>query len=239
MRNKMIVTKKLSTKKKNQVLKLPDSLTEALAEETGIHIGDGSMNLYKKGRYGDYNYSGNAHDDFEFSLYVKKIMKQLYNLKPSYERVQKNTIMINYSRTNLILFKNKLGLPLGKKDNISLPDWILNNNTFSNACIRGIFATDGYLHFQKKYREKPYYPHLKITSKSKTLIEQISFFLKKENISNCIVTGKIKLPRRPNPIYNVFIYGKKNLKLFEEKIGFINQKHLDLYEKWKSAGRGI
>lgn len=79
-------------KKKNQLLILPTSYSNKLAEETGIHIGDGSMNLYKGNRYGDYSYSGHAVDDKEFGKYFIELMKRLYNLWPSYERIQKKYI---------------------------------------------------------------------------------------------------------------------------------------------------
>jgi len=87
--------------KKIQRLILPLDYSEELAEETGIHIGDGSMNIYRKNNANSYTYSGHAIDDLEFSKYVKNLMKKLYNLYPSYERVQKNTIMISYTRKKL------------------------------------------------------------------------------------------------------------------------------------------
>ena len=40
-----------SSKDKLRKLKIPNKMTPKLAEEIGIHLGDGSMNIYEKGIY--------------------------------------------------------------------------------------------------------------------------------------------------------------------------------------------
>ena len=51
--------------------------------------------------------------------------------------------------------------------------------------------------------------------------------------------GRI-VPRHPNKIWLVYIYGKENLKKFVNIIGFCNPKHFRKYQEWKnSAGGGI
>ena len=102
----MLLTKNI-LKKKIQNLILPSSYSNELAEETGIHIGDGSMYLYKE-KYGVYCFSGHEHDDIQFSIYFIHLMKKLYNLWPSYEKTRKNTRMIEYTRNDLVFFKEKL-----------------------------------------------------------------------------------------------------------------------------------
>ena len=71
----MIITNKYP-KKKIQDLILPKSYSKELAEETGIHIGDGSMYLYKE-KYGVYCFSGHEQEDIEFSIYFIHLMKKL------------------------------------------------------------------------------------------------------------------------------------------------------------------
>lgn len=224
---------KLNFKSKNRTLNLPKRYSINLAEETGIHIGDGSMNIYKKHNVNSYTYSGHAIDDLEFSEYVKNLMKSLYNLDPSYKRIQKNTIMLSYTRKGLVQFKQKLGLPLGNKGKIRIPRWIMNDKDLKIACIKGIFATDGCLQFQKKYRDRPYYPQLKISSKSKPLIIQISSSLNKLGIKSSISCNRRLSMRNPNKIWNTYIYGNRNLKEFVEAIGFSNPKHIKKYLQWK------
>jgi len=211
---------KNNPKKRKQELILPIEYSTDLAEETGIHIGDGSMNMYRSQQDCSYTYSGHAIDDLEFSKYVKQLMKKLYNLYPSYERIQKNTIMLSYTRKQLIQFKHELGLPLGVKDNITIPMWIIENKDFKIACVKGIFATDGSLLFQKKYRSRRYYPQLKITSKSEQLINQINYILNELDIKSSISCDKRITPDHPNKIWSAYIYGRSNLEKFIEIIGF-------------------
>jgi len=231
---------KINSKKEIQEVTTPSNYSKKLAEETGIHIGDGFMNIYKKDYSSRYVYSGHAIDDFEFSQYVKALMKKLYNLDPSRENTQKNTIMLHYSRKELVKFKNKLGLPLGVKNNIKIPQWIMENRDFKIACVRGIFATDGSLLFQKKHRTVNYYPQLKMSSKSKVLINQINCILNELDIKSSVCCDKEISHRHPNIIWLCFIYGRKNLQDFVKIIGFANPKHLKKYKDWKSsAGAGI
>ena len=179
--------------------------------------------------YSDYP----SIDDLEFSKYVKALMKKLYKLNPSYERINKdNTISLHYTRKPLILFKQRLGLPLGPKGDIEIPSWIMDNKEFKIACVRGIFATDGYLAFQKKYKTVNYYPQLKITSKSSKLIKQIYLIFTDFGIKCSISKDKIIYPRKPNVTWNVYIYGVHNLKKFVDILGFANPKHQRKYERW-------
>ena len=210
-----------------------------LAEETGIHIGDGHMNIYPTSCA--YSYCGHAKDDLNLSDYVREIMKKLYGLNPSSEKIHTNTKYLIYSKKELIKIKQELGLPLGKKDNIQIPNWIMGNEEYKLACVRGLFATDGYLQFQKKYKKINYYPQLKITSKSEKLISQVELIINNLEINTSICKEKISLPRRPNHIWNIYWYGTKNLDKFIKNIGFLNIKHQKRHTKWikNYVGDGI
>ena len=146
--------------------------------------------------------------------------------------------MIEYTRNKLVFFKEKLGLPLGPKGNIKIPEWIMNSGEFKKACLAGIFATDGCLLFQKKHKSYPYYPQLSISSKSGPLIKQIGLILTDIGIKASINCEKIKLPRRPNPIWKIYFYGKKHLYKFIDFVGLINSKHEDRLIKWKRDVEG-
>lgn len=220
-------------KKKIQDLILPSNYSKELAEETGIHIGDGCMNIYRHATDAVYTYSGHAKDDYDFSIYVKKLLKSLYNLEPSYERIQKNTILLAYCRVGLIRFKHKLGLPLGPKINIKIPQWVFSKRKFKVACLSGIFATDGCLLFQKKNRNVGYYPRLSITSKSEILTNQINSIFNEFGIKSTVSCNKRILPRHPNKTWSVLIYGKKNLNKFVKIIGFSNPKHFRKHKEWE------
>ena len=63
----------------NRGLKLPTKVTPELAEETGIHIGDGCMGARPKGKYTEYRYeisSGNNDKNY-IDNYVIPLMEKL------------------------------------------------------------------------------------------------------------------------------------------------------------------
>ena len=209
-----MISTKTALKKEIQELILPSNYSVDLAEETGIHIGDGCMNIYSSNNGGVYTYSGHAIDDFDFSVYVKHLIKKLYNLYPSYERVQKNTILLAYTRNDLIKFKCKLGLPLGPKKDVKIPKWIILRRDYKIACVRGIFATDGCLIFQKKHKNINYYQKLSISSKSEILINQINTIFNELGIKSSVSYDGRITTRHPNKIWLVYLYGVKKFKKF-------------------------
>jgi len=83
-------------------LKLPTTLSVDLAEETGIHIGDGCIGFHKSGlkTHWHYTYAFHAIDDLEYSKYVGKLIKNLYNLEPA-ERTQGRGSVLRYFRKDL------------------------------------------------------------------------------------------------------------------------------------------
>ena len=225
--------------KNKQKLILPVEFSADLAEETGIHIGDGSMNLYKSSGKNHWGYVHSTHlvDDKEHSKYVKRLMKKLYNIEP-YERVYKNCKMLTYTRKNLILFKKKIGMPMGKKDSVKIPEWILENPAFSKRCVRGIFDTDGCIRFFIR-KKRASYPEIKITNRSEKLIHQISGILRNNDMRANIYMEKGGKPRKPNPIWHVSIKGRTEVPKFFDIIGSSNSKHLQKYKDWlKENGEG-
>ena len=58
-------------------IKIPSVITEDLAEETGMHLGDGFLSAK---RY-DYRLKGNANDEKEYYInYIAPLFKSLYNI---------------------------------------------------------------------------------------------------------------------------------------------------------------
>jgi hypothetical protein len=223
---------------KRQLLKIPKQLSEELAEEVGIHIGDGSMNLYvsKGKRHWGYIFSSHLKDDKEYRKYVKTLMKKLYNITP-YERSRENGSMIGYYRKELVLFKKILGLPMGKKDNIKIPQWVMKNESFCKSCVRGIMDTDGCITFRKPFKKnKRSYPTLKITNKSKLLIEQLNEIFLQFGLKPSIYKEKGKRRNKIHIRYNVNLNGVKNLDKYLKLFGFSNLKHIKKYDVWKYLG---
>ena len=217
-------------------LKLPTEYSEELAEETGIHIGDGFMNIYPKYNNNTFSYSADAVNDVKYSKFVKELIKKLYNISPSHTHIRKNTIEMKYHRKPLILFKKKLGLPLGPKTDIQIPAWILADTCFIIACVRGLFDTDGYLRFRKPCKGKYHsYPELRLTSKSKKLVEQIRNILNEFQLNLSMYAETIS-DRRPNINWTLSLNGVKHVERYMCIFGLRNEKHLLKYKIWKKFG---
>src|SRR3989344_3503120 len=99
-------------------IKIPP-FCEDLAEETGVHIGDGCLHIHKRGTSYYYEITANASEDKDYITYLIKKIKKLYNIKPSITSHKKtNTKTITYFSKNPLEFKYRLGLPLGPKKDI-------------------------------------------------------------------------------------------------------------------------
>ena len=145
-------------------------LSKHVAEEFGIHIGDGCMGIYPKTGHYDYTVCGGMEDYKYLTEYVKPLIRKLYHLYPNKPTKKKgNSFDMVYCSKSLINWKMKMGLPVGRKDDITIPKVILNS-TFVLDCLRGIFDTDGSITFKKRHKQKHYYPVIKLGSKSKPLM---------------------------------------------------------------------
>ena len=177
-------------------IKIPKRITEELAEETGLHLGDGTMNFYKNKKRikGLFSLRGHIIDDREhYNTRIKELYKNIYNLDISL-RSSKKTGVYGFQKWSdeIVNYKNKeLGLPLGKKDTtLSIPKIFLTKKSFKIAVLRGIFDTDGGVYLENKRGRD--YPRLKISSTSKILIEQVLSILKELKIHATVYINKIK-----------------------------------------------
>lgn len=116
-------------------LKLPNKITEELAEETGLHLGDGTMNFYKNKKRikGLFSLRGHIFDDREhYDIRIKGLYKNIYNLNISL-RTSKKTGVYGFQKWSdeIVNYKHKeLGLPLGKKDTkLSIPKIFLTKKS--------------------------------------------------------------------------------------------------------------
>lgn len=218
--------------KKNIIL--PKRITPDLAEEIGLHIGDGSMNIYSN--KGLFQLRGHIKDDKEhYQTRIKELYKKLYNLDVSI-REMKSTGVIGFQIWSdaIVNFKNKiLGLPLGKKSNIEIPK-IINNKELFYSFIRGLFDTDGCLYIENK-NGKPY-PRIEIGTTSRPLCTQIISFLKKYGINAWYYEYKRK-EANWNNLYTIALTGFSSLNKWFKEISPNNPKHIRKFELLESNER--
>lgn len=217
-------------------VKIPDDINEDVAEETGIHLGDGhcSVNKLKSGGH-RYNIviSGNLQDEIPFyNQHVKMLIKRLYNKNVKPRKLGSGTYGISFRSKAIFMFKTKvLGLPNGKKTHIcKIPKIILDQGEdVTKSCIRGIIDTDFCLEFADQYKV----PVISGSSASKELIIQLESILKSLGFD-----PKVELFRQNgvHMIHRIRMYGKQMLEKYVSDIGFHNPKHLTKYQVWKEFG---
>ncbi|MFH1239765.1 MAG: LAGLIDADG family homing endonuclease [Candidatus Diapherotrites archaeon] len=218
-------------------IKFPREMSAELAEEFGIHVGDGGLYLYRLPHRNIINYTiSSGKDELDYVKHLKKLMKKVYNLDTKiYEK--KDCLQLVYSSKVLLQFKKALGFPIGSKNKIQIPDCVLKSD-FVSDFLRGLIDTDGCLQFQKKYKKIKYYPRIDIASKSRRLIEQVNEILLNMGFTTCVQYDKPGVASNGTMCFinRVYISGKKNLGRWVDSIGFSNPKNLKKLEAWLEKG---
>ena len=212
-------------------IRVPQEVTEELAENVGIHISDGHMSSNPRRR--EMVYSGHAIDDFPYYTFrFLPLLKSLWGTsRIGYKGINgEQTLRIRISSKQLVLFKRKvLELPYGKKETIVIPKYFLRDERITRPVIRGLFDGDGGLCFKSKWELGHTYPVLFYTSISKPLIGQLKALLEGMGF-----TVPKKLVENKNGTLVLFLNGDTNYERWMNIIGFNNPKHLTkvvLYEK--------
>lgn len=191
---------------------------EKLAEFIGIMLGDGGMTQYQ------VSVTLHSIDDLEYGLFVKSLVQKLFGVMPSvYVRKDAHAHSIVLARKRAVTFLVSLGLVTGNKvkQQINIPTWILENEEYSLACLRGLMDTDGsvYLHKYKVGGKEYQYKKLCFSSASVPLQNDVLFILHRFG-STATCSGT-----------NVRIDAVCDVTRYMKVIGTHNPKHLKRYLK--------
>jgi len=210
-------------------INFPNKITEDLAEEIGMHLGDGFLSSL---RY-DYRLKGNPLDEKDYyNKYIKPLFKRLYNLDINLKNYSQS---YGFELTSKALweFKSKvLGIKTGEKNTITLPEVLkVNNPKILCAFIRGLFDTDGCLYFRSNYGYKGYYPTITLGLASKQLVKEVGEIL-------------IMLGFKPGIYFykeyaTVRLNGIKSFKRYQELIGWSSQKNLNRVQNWNEKWKQL
>ncbi len=118
------------------------------------------------------------------------------------------------------IFNKILKVSAGKKMELTIPNFVMQNKNLSIAAVKGAFDSEGSVTFSGSRR-------ISISSNSKNWLNQIKQVLENLRISSTILEDKSK---RKVPIYRIFIYKKSNLEKF---LTIINPLHTKRKEKLK------
>ncbi len=216
---------------------IPKEITSELAEETGWHIGDGSMNFHNSKGYrrGIYQLRGHMEDDREHYISrIKPIFKLLYKIDISLRDMPSTRVFgFQIWSSNLINFKQRLGLPLGKKFDVVIPDIFLGNDELIKSVIRGIFDTDGGIYLEKK--NKKLYPIIYISTISKRLADQLLTIFKNLGFRTTCHNWLDNKEFNRQRAYRVVIRGNEMFDKFILAIKPANPKHINKYRRYKQS----
>ena|GEM_PF-668000 len=220
---------KLQTNKKmfsafdlKKKIKLPEKIDSLLAEETGIHLGDGFLSDKKY----DFRVKGDKKEEKEYyKKVIKKIYKKLYNIDLPLKNYETTFGFELYSKA-VWEFKTKvLELTAGRKDCIEIPKkFKVNDVQILCGLVRGFFDTDGCIYFRSQNKNKHYYPVINVTGKSEKLLLGFNEILKMLGFQ-----AKIHKNRE---YYSIIMNGYANFKKYNELIGWHSPKHLNKIKKW-------
>ena len=207
-------------------------LTNWVAYDIGVHVGDG--NMYSYDRTHRITYSGNLENEKLFYReFLAKIIERIYKIKPNYaERTEDNTVLLMINNKELLQLKNKIfGLPIGTKKEIEIPEKIRNNKKLIKWFMRGLGDTDFSLSFKKNRKGIHTEPRLELYTKSKKLFEQIKNILREFGFT----FGEDEINKKYKG-FMIRIYGKRNLQLWLDNFGFSNLWVLLKIKVWKKLG---
>ena len=205
-------------------IKIPKNVTNDLAEEIGIHLGDGNLYVYTdKGGWKNYQCSitGDLKDESIYhENFIAPLLKKLYNISPVIlKRPLKNSVDTRYHSRAIFEFKNKiLGLPSGSKKLAKIPLVIFENNQLSKRCLVGIFDTDFHITSALSISGKLH---------SLNVARQIHEILSRNNVKHIYQVYED---------YARFYIPKKESFIIVKKWGMHNPKHtskFDVFEKFK------
>lgn len=142
----------------------------------------------------------------------------MFNIKSHSGKFKKqNAIYVEAHSRNLIEFLEYKGFKPGNKikNNLTIPNWIWENNLYLKSCLRGLIDTDGSI--------------FRMSKKDPNLI-RISFVNHNATLLNDVRKAFLKLGFHPSKLINrrqFYISRQEEIKKYLKEIGFSNNKHLN------------
>jgi len=186
-----------------------------LAAFIGIMLGDGGF----RSKY-QLTVSYNSKTDREFSEYVAKLIKRLFNVEHKIFRRKGNLgADIVVSSAGVVNFLLNQGLIAGNKikHQVDIPIWIKKNQEFRKACVRGLFDTDGSLYCHRYKVNSKWYEYLKLdfTSCSKPLLNSVYNILSGLKIKSSLKGVHITVSAQADVNRYLAVVGSSNIKFVD------------------------
>lgn len=194
------------------------TVSAKVAEFIGIVIGDGGITRNQ------ISITLNKVDDAQYSEYVINLIQELFGLTPG-THARETVVIVTISRKKAVEYINSLGIKTGNKikQSIDIPSWIMQNNSYRIACLRGLIDTDGCI-FQEKHKRKDkeyIYPRLTFTSYSESLRNSTFKIMKEFNFSPTAQNRR-----------DVHLSKKEDIIQYFQIVGTSNPKHTERYKRF-------
>lgn len=159
-------------KRFKHTMKTPEH-SARLAELAGIILGDGGISPYQIT-------ITLSKEEQAYAKYVQTLSKDLFGIPVSlHNRASHGACDVRISSRECVLFFMKeCGFSIGSKikSDARIPEWIMANQEYRKACLRGALDTDGciFLETHSSYKDRKYsYARLNITIYIPGLVEQL------------------------------------------------------------------
>lgn len=218
--------------------------SEKHAEFVGLHFGDGSLIKRKDTDRLRFQLRGDAKADREhYESFIIPLCNELIGFPlrgrpvPTVHDKKLNSFGVYFEGEKLHGFFNALKINPGVKEELPIPDWIKNNQSFSIAFLRGLFDTDGNIYYKRNNNSKSLLNVVgivSITTTSKALSEDVSVLLSTLEIKHYVEHRK-PIHKQKKDYYKIQVYRPHHRK-FMALIGTHNPKHLTKFEMGEKFG---
>jgi len=185
-----------------------------LAELIGVVLGDGCITKEQIG------ITLNSIKDADYLYYLIDLVVKCLSYSPSIsKRKNANAILIRLTGTILVKRFVELGLKIGNKvrQQVSVPDWICKDRSYSISCLRGLIDTDGgvFVHRYKVNNNGYSYLKLCFTNKSQPL---------RDFVSNTLHSHGLKAKQYSDR--RVWLYDSNGVRRYFDIVGSSNNRLL-------------
>ncbi len=225
MNNQELIKKYKTTNVK--IPKLPNK-NEMLAELVGIVLGDGNIHIVPNNGLYALRIAGNSVKDYDYMTdYIFKLCIELFSIKPRFYKQPKTYCIYVIIQSRIVTdFLLSIGLKEGNKikSQVTIPQWIWDDDKNLKACIRGLIDTDGCI-----YEMLPHWPglfQLNFENRNFTLLNDTRNALIKLGYSPSKICGK----RTINGT-KFYISKKGEIKKFYKEVGSSNDRNIKQFIK--------
>lgn len=207
-------------------------ITPELSRFIGIFMGDGS-------------YSGNTLSiacdakDEDFAYETKELVKSLFGIALNERWIGKNKgcLELRAGAKKLLHYFKSLGMVKKRESDqahirkVCVPEYIFKSPEFViKEFLKGIFETDGFCGYGL--------PKIGLFSKHRKFLEDIQLLLLGFGITSLLRTRKAVNGKGYEYIANTLILQGEQADLYHEKIGFLSNRKISLFDSWEIKNRG-